>query len=198
MSWEQRLRDLILAGGTFVAAGCGKTQSQSAVDASAPALDAWVPSGECCNANPDPCCEVDSCGAPMTPACACERDGGTWNSALSDGGEGCGFPAPACLCGGSNDPCCAVNSCGAPMTAECACEEEGGTWRPDLGADGGPGCEPTFVAPCCNANPDPCCPVLNCGAPMNAECACRLDGGSWTSEQSCSFADGGGDADGPK
>ena len=187
MSWERRLREMILAGGTFVAAGCGKTQPQSG------------PPGEfCCNANSDPCCEVNYCGAPMTPACACARDGGTWDYALPDGGEGCAFQEPTCLCGGNLDPCCAVNSCGAAMTAECACQQEGGTWTAGAAVDGGPACEPTIVVNCCNANPDPCCPVLNCGAPMNAECACTLDGGSWTSEQSCSFSDAGGDADGPK
>jgi hypothetical protein len=70
MTWERRLRDMILAGGvtTLTAAACGSSSGSSSP-------------GPCCNINPDPCCLHDYCGAPMTPACAAERacaiDGGT-------------------------------------------------------------------------------------------------------------------------
>jgi hypothetical protein len=38
----------------------------------------------CCNANGDPCCPVDYCGVPMTPACqaekACQDAGGNYSN----------------------------------------------------------------------------------------------------------------------
>jgi hypothetical protein len=34
-----------------------------------------------------------------------------------------------------------------------------------------------FPFPCCNANGDPCCPYLYCGAQMTPACAAQLDGG---------------------
>lgn len=37
---------------------------------------------------------------------------------------------------------------------------------------------PTY---CCNASPDPCCDYTACGTPMSPACACKLDGGVYTS-----------------
>jgi hypothetical protein len=54
---------------------------------------------------------------------------------------------------------------------------------------------------CCNASPDPCCPVNNCDAAMNPACACELAGEDWTYEADGSVAcsvpgDGGKEAGG--
>ena len=90
MSWETRLHEMILAGGALAVAACGasaqgsSTFSPDATSERGPS-DA-APAGEepdfCCNANPDPCCEYQYCGAALTPACAselaCRADGGTW------------------------------------------------------------------------------------------------------------------------
>jgi len=77
VSWEQRLRDIVLAGGGLTAAAC--------TQASAPDTDASSvgPPAFCCNANSDPCCPFLHCGQPITPACACQSDGGTWS--VTDG-----------------------------------------------------------------------------------------------------------------
>ncbi len=64
MSWQQRLRELVCAGGVIAAAGCDRIGS--------------VPCG---NANPDPCI----CGRmpQSTPQCvaekACRDTGGSWD-----------------------------------------------------------------------------------------------------------------------
>jgi hypothetical protein len=75
VSWEQRLRDIILAGGGLTAVACAQ--------ASAPDTDAASvgPPFVCCNGNLDPCCPL-GCDEPITPACAqseCQSDGGTWS-----------------------------------------------------------------------------------------------------------------------
>ncbi len=139
MSWQRRLREMLLAGGSLAVAACSKVQSQS--DASTDAANV-IPTGECCNVNPDPCCEVVNCGAAMTAACSCQMEGGTWNpGAAVDGGPICEPPNPSFQCCNANpDPCCEVVNCGAPMSAECACQMEGGTFQPGAEADGGAVC----------------------------------------------------------
>jgi hypothetical protein len=74
MSWEQRLREMVLAGGALAAVGCAGGSS-----AGTPGPDGAF----CCNGNGDPCCPSNYCGAAVTPQCtekmACEADGGTWD-----------------------------------------------------------------------------------------------------------------------
>jgi hypothetical protein len=147
MSWEQRLRDMVLAGGAGALAAIG------CVDPSGAAVD----SGSvdfCCNANADPCCPSLYCSAPVTTECtvkmACESDGGTWDYSA----QGCGHardagpadagPAdagptdaqpdvidPFC-CNANIDPCCPSIYCGKAATPDCtdktACESSGGMW----------------------------------------------------------------------
>ncbi len=49
--------------------------------------------------------------------------------------------------------------------------------------------------PCCNANPDPCCPFLYCGVAAPPECACLADGGTYPpGATSCTVPDAGEDA----
>jgi hypothetical protein len=77
MSWKNRLRDLLLAGGVLALGGCNLNSM-------------------CGNANPDPCI----CGRPESDpaakaACsakrACESDGGVWrygSTTIHDDGGG--------------------------------------------------------------------------------------------------------------
>jgi hypothetical protein len=97
----------------------------------------------------------------------------------------------------------AVAACGdngssvseAGIGSEAGVGSDAGALAPDSGAIG-PG------AFCCNANGDPCCPVLYCDAAMSAACsaemACQAEGGTWSfGVQDCSFPGDGGPSDAP-
>ena len=91
MTWEQRLREMILAGGAVATTACGGTTSNASTFDAGEATDAttgdamsdgggtdtFVPNF-CCNADPDPCCAYENCEASLTAACskelACQRD----------------------------------------------------------------------------------------------------------------------------
>jgi hypothetical protein len=136
MSWEQRFRDMILAGGAGALAIVGCSDNSSGTTG---------PGIGCCNASSDPCCLSLYCGAPQSAACtqkmACEADGGTWQYGIggcSTGQEDAGpgdattnGDASGC-CNASPDPCCPSLYCGQPVTPDCrvkmTCEAEGGTW----------------------------------------------------------------------
>jgi hypothetical protein len=107
------------------------------------------------------------------------------------------------------------------MTATCseemACQADGGTWGAgadgcsfpgegglgDAAFDGAPGDaapDVLFAFPCCNANGDPCCQYLQCGAPLTAACsqelACQTDGGTWSLQTlACSLPGDAGPGD---
>lgn len=151
MSWEQRLRDLALAGGAagaLAAVGCVGGSVAGGDSGSDGNVGPDVGFNFCCNANADPCCTSLYCGAPVTAQCtekmACESDGGTWDD----------------------------------FTQACSPLE-------DSAAADAPSDAPTYpdVTFCCNANADPCCPSLYCGAPVTVECVekmdCESDGGVW-------------------
>jgi hypothetical protein len=85
MNWEQRLRDLVLAGGAVAAVACvdgsgaaGDSGADGNVDAG---FSSW------CNGGSDPCCPSLYCGLPVSPACAqknadetaCASAGGKWD-----------------------------------------------------------------------------------------------------------------------
>ncbi len=148
---------MVFAGGTLAAAACADNAG-TAADAAADA----VTSGGCCNANPDPCCQVLACGLPMTAACACEMGGGTPNYEMLDGG---GITVSSMSCSFRGD----VGDGG-----------DGGQLPQDAGPTDASLDAVVYVgeAGCCNANPDPCCYVLGCGEPMNAACACQMEGGT--------------------
>ncbi|HEY6462145.1 MAG TPA: hypothetical protein VIY73_18390 [Polyangiaceae bacterium] len=88
MGWEGRLREMLLAGGALAVGGCSSSAPSVFPDASA---DRDATQGEqhassdaeqvnfCCNASPDPCCQMNFCDASMSAACACALDGGSWN-----------------------------------------------------------------------------------------------------------------------
>jgi hypothetical protein len=90
MSWEQRLKEMLLAGGALAAAACSSGSSGSSftggdaasTDATVGGFDA-AGGGGCCNAAPDPCCMYLYCEGGITPRCsqymACEAEGGTWS-----------------------------------------------------------------------------------------------------------------------
>src|ERR1700733_5897730 len=93
MSWEQRLREMVLAGGALAAAACGpSTASPSDAGSDATSGDDFA---FCCNASSDPCCAL-SCGVGADAAAygACEENltdcgvNGTYGQRL-DGTTGC-------------------------------------------------------------------------------------------------------------
>jgi hypothetical protein len=55
MTWERRLRDMILAGGALSAVACGSSSSDS---------NSYF---ECCNATRDPCCSLGYCPGGVGP-----------------------------------------------------------------------------------------------------------------------------------
>lgn len=104
MSWEQRLREMVLAGGALAAVACGDSAGTAGSTANEGGEDA--PYGIttlddvnfCCNVNPDPCCPVLHCGAAMNAACACQMAGGTTTGGGAN--AACSFPGEAGLLDG--------------------------------------------------------------------------------------------------
>lgn len=160
VDWNRRLLEMLLAGGTLTLAACGGTVVGAGGDASSGDDATGNPSssgGGCCNANGDPCCTYEYCEASITPQCACELEGGTWNpyASYNDASEpvgACGTPTPELpdaadvtdagigttdgqCCNANPDPCCTYEFCGASITPQCSCELEGGTWNPYSGYD---------------------------------------------------------------
>jgi hypothetical protein len=144
MTWKHHLRDLILAGGALAAGACSATS------------DGGGGINFCCNANGDPCCPSDFCGAPVSDACTCKKQGGDWTTPAPDGGFACtmhvvgpgdaGQPDGNSFCCNANpDPCCPSESCGMPETSACTCTKNGGTW--DYNATGGGRCEAADAGP---------------------------------------------------
>ena len=94
MTWQRRLRDLLLAGGTLAMVACSSENG----DGSASNGGAGGTGGSggtsgrggvpCCNANYDPCCRFEYCGEPMSPACACKLDGGAYDPTFDTCGPG--------------------------------------------------------------------------------------------------------------
>jgi hypothetical protein len=179
MNWEQRLREMILAGGAVAATACAGSSAVTSSDASSDVASGGSSSGGssggsssggfgdadfCCNASSDPCCYL-ICAPDAEPlgGCLqkmeCESDGGVWDYNFSDT---CSWPDAA------------------PQDAS-----------PDAPQDAPDTID--ALAFCCNANPDPCCATLHCGAPMTVTCsqelACQADGGTWSfTSGSCTLA----------
>jgi hypothetical protein len=188
MSWEQRLREMVLAGGALAVTACGgATAAQADAAASnpsnrsddmsagqptpvgttpttAPSTSPIGPSG-CCNANPDPCCPMAYCAGGVGPDAAvyirCEQ-GYTACEAIND--ENLYDP--------DRSVCTAPDGSVQPLDAGSV---DGG---PDdaAPADAGPSdAEPDQGNPvisfCCNANPDPCCPIAYCGGGVGPDAA---------------------------
>jgi hypothetical protein len=225
VNWEQRLRDMVLAGAALTAAACSDAV-QSTVDASgsgsgsasgssgasggstgsagsgsAGSAGSGSASGSgstggssgvvpCCNANSDPCCPFVYCGAPMSPACACKSDGGTWNYS----GGTCSFSQDA----GHADAVEDNDAADATVGPTDAIDDKNAMDANDGASDAPSDAVSHFdVSPfCCNANPDPCCRFQYCGEPMTPACACRSDGGTWSySSGACSFPSEAGSSD---
>lgn len=155
MSWDRRLREMLLAGGAIASAACGGVHG-SDFDAAA-SDDATTDSGQdagdelpstgnpCCNADPDPCCAYELCEASLTTACAREiqcQEAGLWDASS----YACEMPP---VDGGQVDADLDVVSSGGP---------------------------------CCNGNPDPCCPFELCDAAASPQCTCELEGGVWNGQ----------------
>ena len=118
MSWKRRLSEMMLAGGAVglcVGYDEGCTSSSDTVG--------------CCNANGDPCCPVDYCGAPMSPECqaekSCQAAGGEYSDlgqCFDDGGKEDATPSLLGCCNANGDPCCPFLYCDAGITAQCQAE----------------------------------------------------------------------------
>jgi hypothetical protein len=92
MTWDRRLRELVLAGGALATAACGGSVAHSVFD-DAGSIDGTTGQdasdelssggGACCNANPDPCCPSQYCGSSPTEQCFQEmecQEAGRWNA----------------------------------------------------------------------------------------------------------------------
>jgi len=111
MTWEQRLREMVLAGGAVATAACGSASTNSSFPRSdaGEATDATTGDAisdgfvvQCCNANPDPCCTCEADASP-TAQCAQElacKEAGTWDARAytcepsADAGDSGGGDAP--------------------------------------------------------------------------------------------------------
>jgi len=115
MSWERRLQEMLVAGGTLAAAAstfaaCSESASTGKSTGDAGTTKDGSPGGssgggsgsssgggsgnQCCNANPDPCCPLycDEGGAVAYDSCEqCETDGGVY---FADAGT-CSLPHEA-------------------------------------------------------------------------------------------------------
>ena len=162
MNWEQRLREMMLAGGALAVTACG-----GATAAQADAASSAVPNSG-----------IDAAGS-------------------QDGGSGDDVADIRCCINVAVDPCgyaCDVGadaaSCVACRDAENACWAMNGMF--ELNSGGMPGCyiqgaledagdaggvdagpedaaeDVHVVVACCNANPDPCCGLLDCNASPDA------------------------------
>jgi hypothetical protein len=161
MTWEKRLREMILAGGAVAATACTTSNSVSSSDA-ASNVD-YDASNSCCNASSDPCCYL-SCVPDATPSGSCLQE----IDCVSEGGMWDSFSFS-----------CASREDAAPPDA---------TPGP---ADAGPGDAPddtSFVFPCCNANSDPCCPIAYCAGGGGPDAAVYVD--CEQSRSQCEMANG--------
>jgi hypothetical protein len=195
MSWEQRLREMILAGGALAITACGGSTAAPGTSGSgdnsqfggdggdATGGDPTAGSssaGVCCNADPDPCCtcmgeitEADpesACGHEL----ACQAAGGTWNP--YDNSYNGVITPPHCEFEASDETDAALESARA-SSLQC-----GGGTISGTGTD-----------PCINAGgvcvqlPDPaCCDLVPGFDPTNSGCphapfairCCALDAGA--------------------
>jgi hypothetical protein len=161
MTWERRLREMVLAGGALAATACS--------DNAATSVDAADVFAECCNANSDPCCPMAYCtpgGGPDASSyvlceqgrTTCEAQGGSYTD-LADGSQGCSYPPEAGpgdhfdafseCCNVNPDPCCPIAYCtpggGPDASSYVLCEQGRTTCEAQDGAyeyqpDGSIGC----------------------------------------------------------
>jgi hypothetical protein len=139
-----------------------------------------------------------ACGGKTDTAAAPPSDAPPDASAVSfEAGGGC--------CNANPDPCCRFATCNnnpdpsafvaCQQMQQTACEAEGGTY--DTSSTGGwcsfaidatVGNQPETSPPCCNANPDPCCPIAYCGdsdasaydaCEMKEQALCEAEGGTY-------------------
>jgi hypothetical protein len=203
MGWEQRLREMVLAGGALAATACGAstaTPTDAGSDATSSAGDdGSVVSFGCCNANSDPCCAL-SCGPEQNAASymACEENrtdcgvNETFGQLVS-GDMGCVSLVQSGCCNANPDPCCPIGYCspdaGPDSSAYIDCEQDRSECEAldaSYGFQGdGIGCSvplgpgdagPTYGdSGCCNANPDPCCFIGYCPAGAGLDSSAYFD-----------------------
>ncbi len=165
MGWEQRVREMVLAGGALAVTACGgstSTQADAAAsmttDTGAEGDDADINLGPelgCCNANSDPCCPM-LCGGHIGPDSPvyvdCEQEE-TKCEAMNGFYEAQSFGSPVCVL-----PRRLPDSGAAP--AEAGPTDAADDVQADL-----------F---CCNANPDPCCPIAFCAGGVGPDAGVYL------------------------
>jgi hypothetical protein len=145
MNWEERLREMVLAGGAFAVA-CGGSALVGAGDASSDVRE------DQSTASSSGSSGGTSSGGTSSGATS---SGGTSSGGTSSGGGSSGsdassldastdgprFPFPCCNL--VADPCCMYLNCGGALTPACSveldCRAEGGTYTfyPTVGPDGG-------------------------------------------------------------
>ncbi len=165
MSWEQRLREMVLAGGALATAACGgSTAAQADLPSSAtsnPGGDAAAPGDggssddvpvNCCmNAAPDPCSDVCSGNAGDAVCTSCEQARAAclamngFYEIQSDGSLGCTRFGPPVDAGAGPSDAAPTD----PGPTDASFSEEG----------------------CCNANPDPCCAIAYCSGGVGPDAA---------------------------
>jgi hypothetical protein len=138
MGWDQRLREMVFAGGALAATACGPstaTSSDAASDGTSGDEAGDNVSSFCCNASSDPCCYLSCGNSPDAEASymACRAnlmDCGVNETfqQLDNGRVGC-FPPPPMnsssgCCNANPDPCCALGYCGdagpdSPVYIDC-------------------------------------------------------------------------------
>ncbi len=144
MGWEQRLREMVLAGGALATTACGASTATSS-DAAADGMsnvgddasdDTGNVSSFCCNASSDPCCYTTcNIGPDAESYTACREklmDCGVNETfqELTDGRMGC-FPPPVVTsfcCNANPDPCCPIGYCrddaGPDASDYISCEQD--------------------------------------------------------------------------
>ena len=118
VSWEQRLRELVLAGGAVLATGC--------VDATP------EPPPNPMGSTP----EVDATPAEAAPDAPADSTRDSAVDAARDAPADVAsepFEASPFCCNADPDPCCVYLNCGEPITPTCmqemACQADGGSWN---------------------------------------------------------------------
>jgi len=129
VSWESRLREMLLVGGSLAAAACAHNVETPA-DAGGDS-DAGIPPSFCCNANPDPCCRMlcDGEGPDSSTYAACEAARSAcqahWGSygTLEDGGIGCdAFTVPSNFTfNPQGEPSCGSTACNLGPSYKTCC-----------------------------------------------------------------------------
>jgi hypothetical protein len=168
MNWEQRLREMVLAGGPLAVA-CGGGILATGDDASS---DGGTTVSSVSSSSSGGATGTGSSGGASSSGLSLGGDasGGMRPSGSSSSSSSSGGAAPCTTC--TTDSEC-TNTCGAPP-------QQGYNWCCMNGRCSplSAACGSSFIG-CCNANPDPCCSCAGIDPACKAQRACQADGGTW-------------------